>query len=258
MAEVTNGEQSLTLANRVRAYRVTVEEVVKLGVEHPQYEFKRLATLRKDALADRLDFVKLVQGMANAHSDEERFIIIGADQAGKRFESVINRDEFDPANVQQILAKYLEPVPEMEVFNSLQTDAGENFVLIVISPDQLRPILCATEGASGGKTHFLAGDIWIKQGTSLTRAGKSDLDRMYERKIDDEAENRARRRFQHYQEEFGKPAPQVTPSPAPSRTLLVGPKEHLSLFAEDAIATPAPQRFKMLLEMARECLVDVW
>ncbi len=185
MADLTGTEPPITLVDRLRKYRVSVEAVVKLGVEHQQYEFKRIATLRKDALADRLDFVKLIQGMANAHSDQERFIIIGADQAGKRFEAITNQDEFDPANVQQILSKYLDPVPEIEVFNSLQTDAGESYVLIVISPDQSRPVICTTEGTSGSKTHFLVGDVWIKQGTSLARAVKSDLDRMYDKRIDE-------------------------------------------------------------------------
>jgi hypothetical protein len=258
MADLTGSEPPITLADRVRKYRVSIEAVVKLGVEHQQYEFKRIATLKKDALADRLDFVKLVQGMANAHSDQERFIVIGADQAGKRFESITNQNEFDPANVQQILSKYLDPVPEIEVFNSLQTDAGESYVLIVISPDQPRPVICATEGVSGSKTHFVVGDIWIKQGTSLARPVKSDLDRMYDKRIDEEAESRAHRRFQHYQEEFGKTGPLVTLSPTPTRTLLVGPKEHLSLFIEDVIATSAPPRLKVLLEMARDRLVDSW
>jgi hypothetical protein len=258
MADQTDTQRPVTLADRVRAYRLSAEAVVKLGVEHPQYEFKRIATLKKDALGDRLDFVKLIQGMANAHSKQERFIVIGADQAGKRFQSITNQAEFDPANVQQILSKYLDPVPEIEVFNSLQTDSGEPYVLIVIFPDQPRPVLCATEGGASGKTHFSAGDIWIKQGTSLVRASKSDLDRMYDKRIDEEAESRARRRFQHYQEEFGKTGVLPTISPTPTRTLLVGPKEELTLFIEDVIATATPQRLKMLLEMARARMVDSW
>ncbi len=47
-------------------------------------------------------------------------------------------------------------------------------------------------------------------------------------------------------------------SPTPTRTLLVGPKEHLSLFIEDVIATSAPSRLKMLVEMARDRLVNSW
>ncbi len=248
----------VTLAARIARYQAEVEQIVRLGVEHLQYELKRSVTVRKEDLADRLDFVKLVQGLANAHSAQERFIVIGADQKKKAFCGVENKEDFDPAKLHGIIAKYLFPTPAIEVFHTLQTADGNSYVLIVFAPDQPRPIIAITEGASQTKRHFNVGDIWIKHGTSLQPAEKADLDKMYEKRIDDEAENRARRRFEHYREEFGHIGwPQSVPQ-APTRTLLVGAKEQLRLFAEDVIAAESPTRFKMLLEMAREPLVDSW
>ena len=248
----------VTLAERVTRYKAEVERIVGLGIEHAQYELKRTATVRKEDIADRLDFVKLVQGLSNAHSSQERFVVIGADQRAKSFFNILNPQEFDPAAVHKILAKYLYPVPTIEVFNTLQTANGEAYVLIVFAPDQPRPVVAVTEGVAGAKRHFNVGDIWIKQGTTLQRAGKGDLDKMYEKKIDEEAESRARRRFEHYREEFGpiggtQPVPQT-----PTRTLLLGAKEQIKLFAEDVIASSNPTRLKMLLEMARERLIDSW
>jgi hypothetical protein len=178
----------------LRATKSEVESVVRLGVEHAQFELKRWATIRKEEIADRLDFIKLIQGLANAHSNQERFIVIGADQQAKAFCRVTNQEEFDPAKLYQIIAKYLYPVPVIEAFNSLRTQDGEPYVLIVFAPDQPRPVIAVTEGVSGTKRHFNVGDIWIKDGTSLRPAERADLDKMYEKKIDDEAENRARRR----------------------------------------------------------------
>jgi hypothetical protein len=250
--------QRVTLAERVTRYKIEVEQIVGLGIEHAQYELKRAATVRKEDIAERLDFVKLVQGLANADSSQERFIVIGADQKAKAFFSISNQQEFDPAAVQQIIAKYLHPVPAIEVFNTLQTANGDAYVLIVFAPDQPRPVVAVTEGVAGTKRHFNVGDIWIKQGTALLPAGKVDLDKMYEKRIDEEAESRARRRFEHYREQFGhtgwtQPVPQT-----PTRALLVGAKEQVKLFAEDVIASSNPARIKMLLEMARERLIDSW
>jgi hypothetical protein len=251
-------EEVVTLSDRLALYREEVEKVVSLGVENPQFEFKRSVSLKKgDSLADRLDFVKLIHGMANAFPPQERFIVIGADQEAKEFKAVTNSDEFDPAKVQQILAKYLDPVPAVEVFR-LTAHNQAPYVLVVLSPEQSRPIMACTEGRSSAKVHFEFGDVWMKQGTALVRARKADIDRMYEKRIDDEAENRARRRFQHYQEEFGAGHLPQAATRTPDRSLLVGSKEKLRLFAEEVIADGSLVRLKMLIEMAREKLVDSW
>jgi hypothetical protein len=249
---------TVTLAERIARYQVEIEEIVKLGIEHTQYELKRAVTIRREDIADRLDFVKLVQGLANAALAQERFLIIGADQEAKAFCGVANQREFDPANLQQIISKYLYPTPAIEAFNTLQTVKGEPYVLIVLAPDQPRPIVVITEGVVGTKKRLTVGDIWVKEGTSIQPAEKADLDKMYEKKIDDEAENRARRRFEHYREQFGQTGWMQSVPQTPTRTLLVGAKEQLRLFAEDVIATSSSARLKMLLEMARERLIDPW
>ena len=61
---------AITLAERFDRHRVALQQVVERGIEHPSYELKRAATISKENLADRLDFVKLIQGLANAHIAE--------------------------------------------------------------------------------------------------------------------------------------------------------------------------------------------
>lgn len=115
MAESGQEDRSpITLAERFDRYRVAAQQVVERGIEHPSYELKRTITISKQNLADRLDFVKLVQGIANAHIAEERFVVIGADQKERRFYNVANVDEFDPARLSQIVAKYLDPPPRLD------------------------------------------------------------------------------------------------------------------------------------------------
>jgi hypothetical protein len=87
--------------------------VVERGIEHPSDELKRAVTISEENLADRLDFVKLIQGLANAHVAEERFGVIGTDQKERKFYNVANLDEFDPATLSRIIAKYLDPPPRL-------------------------------------------------------------------------------------------------------------------------------------------------
>jgi hypothetical protein len=93
--------------------------------------------------------------MANAEITGERYIIVGGDPKEKRFYPVFNTAEFDQATVLPVLAKYLDPVPRFEVFNNLQTDNGEPFILIILDENQPRQIVVKTEGKrTDGKTRF--------------------------------------------------------------------------------------------------------
>ena len=241
-------------------YRREIQSLIEQGVEHPRFEFKRSCSISRDNLDDRLDFIRFLQGVANAEVAGERCITIGADPKEKRFYPVSNTAEFDPAPVASIVAKYLDPPPRFQVFNNLLTDAGQPFVLFVLDADQPRPVAVKTEGQrSDGRTRLQVGEIWIKKGTALQPASRSDIDLMYGRRIEEEAEDRARKRFKHFSELSVASHPS-SPSPIrlPVRELLVGPAPELQRFTEELIVANEYPRFRMLLELARESLVEGW
>src|SRR5271157_1092590 len=154
MPDPMNPHNALSLAHRFDIFAQTVEDIVLRGIEHPACELKRTVTLSKDALTDRLDFVKLLQGLANSHAGTECLIVIGADQKEKKFFEVTNADDFDPAKMSPILAKYLFPEPQYEVFNDMRASTGERYVLIVLNPVQPRPIMTLVDGQTDTKVHF--------------------------------------------------------------------------------------------------------
>jgi hypothetical protein len=157
-------EPEAALSERIERYRREIQSLIKQGIEHPQFEFKRTCSISRENLDDRLDFVKLLQGIANAEIAGERFIIIGGDPKEKLFYPVSNTDEFDQATVSIVVAKYLDPPPQFQVFNNLQTDDGQPFVLVVLEANQPRPITVKTEGRKAdGKTRLQIGDIWVKR-----------------------------------------------------------------------------------------------
>jgi hypothetical protein len=103
-----DNEQPERLSERIERHRREIEYLVRQGGEQPQYEFKRAVSLNRDNLDDRLDFVKLLQAVANAEIATEHCIVIGADPTEKKFCAVTNTEEFDPANLSKILSAYLD------------------------------------------------------------------------------------------------------------------------------------------------------
>ncbi len=262
MAQETenNQEPEGALSERVEKHRQEIQSLIKQGVEHPRFEFKRACSISHDNLDDRLDFIKLLQGVANVEVSGERCITIGADPKQKLFFPVTNTEQFDPATVSGIVAKYLDPPPRFQVFNNLHTDAGQPFVLILLDAIQPRPIVVKTEGQKpGGKARLQVGEIWIKKGTALQIASRADLDLIYKQRMEEEAEDRARKRFKHFSELSGA---SQTASPAenrlPVRELLAGPATEFRRFTEELIDANNYPRFRMLLELARESLVEGW
>jgi hypothetical protein len=99
------------LSERVEQYRREIQSLIEQGVEHPRFEFKRSCSISRDNLDDRLDFIRFLQGVANAEVAGERCITIGADPKEKRFYPVSNTAEFDPAPVASIVSKVSRPTP---------------------------------------------------------------------------------------------------------------------------------------------------
>jgi hypothetical protein len=255
--EQKTSDPPTTVAGRFDLYRRTVPEIVERGIEHPQYELKRSVSI-SEKTAGRMSFVKLMQGVANATISEERFIVVGADHKERKFFPVENAADFDQANVTQILQKYLSPLPDFEVFNSMETSIGQRYVLIVFAPRQPRPIFVVTEGSVENKTHFRTGDVWVKKGTSLQRATREDFDQMYQRAIDEESDKRARRRFDQLREETGTQLPAHITQIMPSPDLLLGGRDRLVSFAETVIRNSDKSGLDMLIEMARAKIVEQW
>ena len=258
MAERVQPEESAQPSERIQKYRKEVQLLVEQGGEQPRFEFKRAASLKRENLEDRFSFIKLLQGLANAEIDGERCIVIGADPKQKQFFPVDNADEFDSAKISQVLTAYLNPTPRFDVFH-VTTDAEEPFVLVVLDANQPRPIFVVKEGHSEeGKERLQIGEIWTKKNTGLVRASRADIDLMYKAKIEEEAEDRARKRTQHVLEISSTHYPPLSAARLPDFFLLVGRKNDLRAFAQELIATGELQKFRMLVEMAREPLIDGW
>jgi hypothetical protein len=256
-ANSPDSQQPERLSERIANHLREITYLVHQGGEQSQYEFKQSVSLAKENTESRLAFVKLCQAMANASAGSERCIVIGANPKEKKFVPVSNTGEFDAANLSKILSSYLQPVPSFQVF-TVQNESAQQFVIIEFSALQPRPIVVVREGQAG-KARLELGDIWIKKNTDTVKALRPDIDAMVNFRIEEEAEDRARKRLKHLVE-LGATSPQVgeAKSRVPTFALLVGPKNELQRFAEELIAEGDFRRFRMVLEFARETLVQGW
>jgi hypothetical protein len=249
------------LSSRVTRYCAEIELLLRQGIEHPQFEFTRQATLEKDKIRDRIALVKLIQGMANSHSVGERVLVIGADQKSQEFIPVPDPREFDSATVFQVLAKYLNPLPRIEVFNSMKAKDGSPFVLIVFASSQSRPIVAKTGATdSEAKSLLREGEIWIKEGTALRAANYDDLERMYAERIESESEKRARTRFSVWRDEMVI-TQQLASQPnlrIPTNDLIYGGDEGFRQYVQNLLSEHDVRRLMMLIELLRDRLVEDW
>lgn len=190
----------------------------------PQRRGASTVRIQAYGLDDRLDLIKLLQGVANSEVAGERYIVIGADPRERKFYPVSNAAEFDPARVNSVLTKYLDPLPAYELFNNLVSNNQSPIVVFILAPTQPRPIVVKTEGKKpDGKIRLQIGEIWVKKGTALQLATRTDIDAMYRQRMEEEAEHRARKRFKHFTEVSGPPPVHLSsPTRMPVRELLLG------------------------------------
>ncbi len=249
------------LSDRVKRYREEVVRVVGLGVEHPCFELTQQASIGKENSKEKADFLKLIQGLANAHLQEERFLVIGADKKNRTFVAVANLTEFDPANVSKVLRRFLSPMPAVEVFDSLATDQGIPFVLLVFAARQHRPIVASGEVKDEEEKILLRkGDVWIKEGTGLREAISEDFQKMIQERVEAEANSIARTQFAHFRDEIIVAQQLVQPSGRriPTADLVFGKDENFRLYVQDVIIGQDQARFEMAVELLRDLLVESW
>jgi len=233
---------------------------VAMGMEHPRFELTQQASISKDNSKSRADFLKLIQGLANAHLEDERLLVIGADQKNNAFVPVSNIAEFDPNNVQSVLGKFLYPIPLQEVF-PLKTDDGVPFIAIVLAAKQPRPVVAKADAKDqDGKSILKKGEVWFKSGTGLHLADSDYFEAIIQQRIESEAEARARARFAHFRDEIivTQELRQTGGRRIPTSELIYGKDEEFQLYVKNLILEQDAPRFNMLLEVLRDVLIDDW
>ena len=248
-----------SLPDRAARYKAEIERVVREVGEHPLCELKRSYSL--SSLEERVEFVKDIQSIATSRIETEKFLVIGADDGSRSFHSVQNLDEFDDAKIRQLLEKYLNPVPEFEMFQ-LTSDEGHIFLLFVIPRQRRRRILARAtiESSSKGKQKLLLreGDLWTKGSSTGKRLAKpEDWDEIYEEAVELEAEKRARQRTAHSLD-LAVAREKVRVSSGTSALPSFFEDDEFQALMEELCVNYNSAKFSLLLERLRDDLIEAW
>jgi hypothetical protein len=249
-----------SLSVRAQKYRDEIERVVRDVGEHPLYELKRAYDF--SSLRQRIEFVKDIQSIATSHIDDEKFLVIGADEATRKFVAVTNSHDFEDTKVRQQLEKYLSPCPRFEVL-PLKTSDGVPFLLFVIRRQPTRRILArvTVDDPSEQKPHVLLreGDLWTKGDSTGKRLGKpEDWDAIYEDAIEREAESRTRTRTDHIVQQVITQERIRAVSGSSFAVPAYLNDEEFKLIAEDICARGDNGRLSVSLERLRDDLIERW
>jgi len=253
--------ESQPLSAKLENLRQEIERLVVQGVESSRIELTRQCLLGNAELKSRVNFAKTIQGLANSYPAEERVYVVGADQRERKFFSLINEREYDPANLRGLLDRYLEPVPNFEAC-LLEAADKSKYAAIILAAVQPRPILVKVDVQdSGGKAHLCQkGEIWVKKQTALVRANRDDLERIYETRIESESERRAQMRFASTRNLLEASLRLQTSQERriPSADLVFGPDSEFRAYIELLHANQDTTRFQMLLTVLRDLLIERW
>jgi hypothetical protein len=237
----------------VEKRRSSVLDSISNGIEDDYLECKREWILNRSDLTSQIKFIKIIAGMANLLRSREAYFVVGADIANKKFQDVANLTDFDPAKVDDLLRKFLNPQPAIQI-HELDNGTGGRFVLFVIAPSQRRPITIS-KASNSDSTSIREGEVWIKSGTITRLATRSELDQMYEERMEAETETRARQRFSHFRDELDFPTATKQSDRPINKSLIFGPREVLRTFLTNAFAEKKYSHISVLTEMMRDILL---
>jgi hypothetical protein len=258
-SKAANDSLGNSLSERTSRYKKEVEKVVRQVGEHPLYELKRSCALKE--LEDKIEFIKDVQSICTSKIVSERYLIIGADATARCFVEVDNLADFDEARVRQQLEKYLQPVPQFEVF-TLESSDSIKFVLFVFPPQRTRRIVAKVSvdhpSEKTQKMLLRKGDLWIKGDSTAKRlAAAEDWDDIFGDAVELETERRTRQRTAHLLDRVAAQEKLRGTQGLPSVPSSCTDEEFRALIESICISQDRP-RFLVLLEGLRDDLVEGW
>lgn len=122
------------------------------------------------------DLIKDVLSFANAFSNDEKYIIFGADENDNLF-NVDYKTVRDISEINQILNEYCEPFIKVENYSF--THKGNNLFALIISGNFNRPYIIKKDYQKNGCIWLRTGEIFIRKGATNFKASRDDLDCIY-------------------------------------------------------------------------------
>ncbi|MBT9393169.1 ATP-binding protein [Hymenobacter sp. NST-14] len=160
-----------------------IEDIIAYGNEGHSIDFKQ-QQYNIGKHAKKHEILKDISAFANHPSNEDKYIIIGIEEANGSATNIHHIQEIvDEAKYQQYIHEYLEPEIKFEYKSFLYKDNQIAFFRIYDNHD--RPYLIKKDvknSIEGNKIEFREGDGFIRRGTSIKRMTRVDFDKIYQDK----------------------------------------------------------------------------
>jgi hypothetical protein len=157
-----------------------IEELILFENENTRLDFKKIEYIKENYSS----FLKDIISMANANTNEDRYILIGLkpkseiDRGFKGIEGEIT----DSASLQQLVYENIEPELNLEYFPYQYKEYQIGIIRITNCNNQ--PYLMKKDYGNG-KNKLFRGEGFIRKGSHQTRLVRKDYERFTNQKIDE-------------------------------------------------------------------------
>lgn len=160
-----------------------LEQIIKYNCESPTLEYKKEEyPLGKHA--KRNEILKDISALANHHSDEVKYIIIGVKEENGMAKSFHEIDSLtDEAAFQKFVDENIEPKINFDYKSFVYN--GKKLAYFRIFNNKSRPYLFKknVQNPVTNKTDFKIGDGFIKVGSSSKKIERSDFENIYKTRL---------------------------------------------------------------------------
>ena len=151
---------------------MNLDDLIEYESENTSLDFKA-----EEYGKNNYELIKDVMSMANAHTNEKKYIVVGVkDNPNKDREIIGLKNISDQAILENIIQENIEPIVYFKYYK--YEFKGKMLGIIEIGNNRNRPYMMKKDNASLKK-----GDSWIRKGSRQSRVVREDIDKMIQERL---------------------------------------------------------------------------
>lgn len=151
---------------------MNLDDLIEYESENTSLDFKA-----EEYGKNNFELIKDVMSMANAHSNEKKYIVVGVkDNPNEDREFIGLKNISDQAVLENVIQENIEPIIYFKYYK--YEFKGKMLGIIEIGDNRDRPYMMKKDNASLKK-----GDSWIRKGSRQSRVVRDDIDKMIQERL---------------------------------------------------------------------------
>ena len=151
---------------------MNLDDLIEYESENTSLDFKV-----EEYGKNNYELIKDVMSMANAHTNEKKYIVVGVkDNPNEDREIIGLKNISDQAILENIIQENIEPIVYFKYYK--YEFKGKMLGIIEIGDNRNRPYMMKKDNASLKK-----GDSWIRKGSRQSRVVREDIDKMIQERL---------------------------------------------------------------------------